>query len=65
MTNKSIFAAFERMWQYVVSALEDKADKVTDKETIAALIDADMLPAVQDSSGAILTDADGNIVLRY
>lgn len=29
------------------------------------LIEADMLPAVHDVSGAILTDENGNIVLRY
>ena len=36
-----------------------------DAEQIAMLIEADMLPAVHDASGAILTDEEGNIVLRY
>lgn len=36
-----------------------------DAEQLAMLIDADMLPAVHDASGAILTDEKGNIVLRY
>lgn len=36
-----------------------------DAEQIEILIDTDMLPAVHDDSGAILTDEKGNIVLRY
>ena len=36
-----------------------------DAEQIAMLIEADLLPAVHDASGAILTDEKGNIVLRY
>ena len=42
-----------------VDALPDAA------EQIALLIEADMLPAVHDSNGAILTDQSGNIILRY
>lgn len=38
---------------------------VTDDTALAALIETDMLPAVTDSSGAILTDSSGNIPLRY
>ena len=38
---------------------------VNDEEMLAALIDTDMLPAVYDSSKAILTDTKGNIILRY
>lgn len=34
-------------------------------EQISMLIDADLLPAVYDKSGAILTNETGNIVLRY
>lgn len=36
-----------------------------DAEQIAMLAEADMLPAVHDASGAILTDENGNIILRY
>lgn len=36
-----------------------------DTEQLAMLIEADLLPAVHDTSGAILTDEKGNIVLRY
>lgn len=36
-----------------------------DSEQIAMLAEADMLPAVYDASGAILTDQNGNVVLRY
>lgn len=34
-------------------------------EQISMLIEADMLPAVHDASGAILTDENGNVILRY
>lgn len=34
-------------------------------EQIAMLVDADLLPAVHDASGAILTDDHGNVILRY
>lgn len=27
MTNASIYAAFERMWQHIISALSNKANK--------------------------------------
>lgn len=36
-----------------------------DAEQLAMLIEADMLPAVHDANGAILTDEAGRIVLRY
>ena len=42
-----------------IDALPDNA------EQIEMLIEADMLPAVHDASGAILTDENGNIILRY
>ena len=42
-----------------VDALPDNA------EQIEMLIEADMLPAVYDASGAILTDENGNVILRY
>lgn len=34
-------------------------------EQIEMLIEADMLPAVYNESGAILTDENGNVILRY
>ena len=34
-------------------------------EQIAMLTEADMLPAVHDADGAILTDENGNVILRY
>ena len=34
-------------------------------EQLSMLIEADMLPAVHDVSGAILTNEQGNIILRY
>jgi predicted transcriptional regulator len=45
--------------------LETKVDKKTDEETIEMLIEADLLPAVSTPSEAVLTDQNGNIVLRY
>lgn len=36
-----------------------------EKEQLELLIEADMLPAVTDSNGAILTDENGSIILRY
>lgn len=36
-----------------------------DEEQIGILVEVDMLPAVHGASGAILTDDNGNIVLRY
>lgn len=35
-----------------------------DTEQLSMLIEADLLPAVHDASGAILTDENGNIILR-
>ena len=50
-------------------ALEDRVKAIeenhSDAEQLAMLIEADMLPAVHDSNGAILTDENGNIILRY
>ena len=41
------------------------AKEQDDTETIALLIDTDMLPAVYNADGAILTDENGNVILRY
>ena len=43
----------------------DPGEGVSDADALAALIETDMLPAVTTLSGAILTDASGNIPLRY
>lgn len=37
----------------------------SDNEIIADLIETDMLPAVYNTEGKILTDENGKIVLRY
>lgn len=34
-------------------------------DQVKLLIEADMLPAVHDVNGAILTDENGNVILRY
>lgn len=45
--------------------LETKVDKKTYEETVNNLIEADLLPAVSTPSGAVLTDENGNVILRY
>lgn len=47
----------------LVNAINEVA--YTDAETLNLLIEEDMLPAVRNADGAILTDQNGNIVLRY
>ena len=42
-----------------------KRGGATDAEALNLLIEEDMLPAVRNADGAILTDQNGNIVLRY
>lgn len=37
----------------------------TDTEYLQLLADTDMLPAIYDADGAILTDENGNVILRY
>lgn len=51
--------------EYVDAIADTKQDKRTDEETIEMLIEADLLPAVSTPSGAVLTDQNGNVVLRY
>lgn len=36
-----------------------------DSEQINMLIEADMLPAIHNTDGKILTDEKGNVILRY
>lgn len=44
---------------------EKMAAPLSEDETLNLLIEEDMLPAVRNADGAILTDQNGNIVLRY
>jgi len=46
-----------------VAALEKNGPDAAAQITM--LVEADMLPAVHDASGAILTDENGKIILRY
>ena len=52
-----------------VKALKNLIDRIdtmpNDTEQLEMLAEADMLPAVHDTNGAILTDENGNIILRY
>ena len=47
----------------LVAAINEAA--LSDAEELNLLIEEDMLPAVHNADGAILTDQNGNIVLRY
>ena len=47
----------------LVAAINEAA--LSDAGTLNLLIEEDMLPAVHTADGAILTDQNGNIVLRY
>ena len=47
----------------LVAAINEAAH--ADTETLNLLIEEDMLPAVYNAGGEILTDQNGNIVLRY
>lgn len=38
---------------------------LSDGSQISALVETDMLPAVHDTDGKILTDENGNVILRY
>lgn len=38
---------------------------ITSDDQTEMLIEADLLPAVTTTSGAILTDSNGNIILKY
>lgn len=55
---KTIISALQH-WVTSVAVMKDE------REQLSTLIEADMLPAVRTSNGAILTDEKGNIVLRY
>lgn len=49
-----------------IKALEESGGGgSSDMDTIAALIETDMLPAIHDKNGKILTNENGNVILRY
>lgn len=66
---KTILSALQHWVQSFIAPLEGRVAAMEkaggDKAQLVLLIEADTLPAVHDSSGAILTDEKGNIVLRY
>ena len=49
----------------VGDALDGKQDKMSDIETIAMLLDNDLLPTIHDGSSKILVGANNTIMLRY
>lgn len=55
-------------WEYADKALSvggAGGALMDDNAQLAMLIEADMLPAVHDEDGKILTDENGKIILRY
>lgn len=44
---------------------EVQGGKVEEHDQLLSLIETDMLPAIHDGNGAILTDENGNIIFRY
>ncbi len=48
--------------EYVTDGIKTE---MTDEDSLSALIETDMLPAVHDADGKILTDEAGKIILRY
>ena len=56
-------------WEYLdkrITELEKTiSEEAVDTRAFNLLIEEDMLPAVYTTNGAILTDQNGNIVLRY
>lgn len=63
-TNKQ-YPSAKAVYDYVQNNSGGGDSGVSDTDALAALIETDMLPAVTTLSGAILTDASGNIPLRY
>lgn len=62
---KAMFGGFATTEQF--ESLSETIDKLlaSDDDEIEMLIEADLLPAVTTASGAILTDENGNVILRY
>lgn len=52
-------------WQTLDKRIKELEDNHSELAQLEVLIEADMLPAVHDANGAILTDENGNIILRY
>lgn len=53
-------------WEYADSAFDNSGGGMPNElEQMELLIETDMLPAIHDTDGAILTDENGNVILRY
>lgn len=61
----TVFALGNETADNVQRALDLIAAAQEDESQISLLIEEDMLPAVHDADGAILTDESGNVILRY
>lgn len=52
-------------WEYADKVFDNSGGGMPNElEQVELLIEADMLPAVKDSNGAILTDENGSIIFR-
>lgn len=60
-----IYQGAENAGRIMVVGKDGNLHPQTDTEDIDLLIEADMLPAVHDANGKILTDNGGNVILRY
>lgn len=59
------FALGDESADNVQRALDLIAAAQEDGSQVSLLVETDMLPAVHDADGAILTDESGNVILRY
>jgi hypothetical protein len=55
MANPSIYAAFERMWQYVLAKVESKAN-ITHTHDKSEILDMKELTVVDDNNGNVTFD---------
>ena len=65
ITETGEYETLETTNKTIVGAINELNEKMSYSEQLTVLIEEDMLPAVHDTNGAILTDENGNVVLRY
>lgn len=57
------FDALKQAIKIIRYWIDSKFQIATDEDIIESLLEIDMLPAVGDKDGAIITDENGNILL--
>ena len=67
MKNAVYYTPEERTEEEKAQARENigSAKEYTYTEEVTMLAEADMLPSVYDTNGKILTDSNGNVILRH